>query len=204
MKCRFIKAESAHHTIRILCRVLGVPRSTYYSCCRKPPTDSDTLNAELLREIRRIHAASNQHYGQRRVWRELAKHRPGLGRRHVARLMRDNSLQAKHRRRFRVTTDSRHSHLVEPNVLAREFTADAPNRRWVGDITYVWTRVGWLYLAVILDLFSRRVVGWATSERIDTKLVLDGWQMAVGRRQPEAGLLHHTDRGSQYTSGAYR
>ncbi|MEZ4461716.1 MAG: IS3 family transposase [bacterium] len=204
MKCRFIQAESAHPTIRILCRVLGVPRSTYYSYRRKPPTDSDTLNAELLREIRRIHAASNQRYGQRRIWRELAKHRPGLGRRRVARLMRDNGLQAKHRRRFRVTTDSRHSHPVEPNVLAREFTADAPNRRWVGDITYVWTRAGWLYLAVIIDLFSRRVIGWAMSECIDKELVLKALQMAVGQRQPAAGLLHHTDRGSQYTSGAYR
>ncbi|MEZ4460211.1 MAG: IS3 family transposase, partial [bacterium] len=170
----------------------------------KPPTDSDTLNAELLREIRRIHAASNQRYGQRRVWHELAKHRPGLGRRRVARLMRDNSLQAKQRRRFRATTDSRDSHPIEPNVLERDFTADAPNRRWVGDITYVRTRAGWLYLAVILDLFSRRVVGWAMSKRIDKELVLEALQMAVGQRQPETGLLHHTDRGSQYTSRAYR
>jgi putative transposase len=204
MKCRFIQAESANHTVQVLCQTLDISRSTYYAHCNEKPTTSATEDAVLLIEIKAIHESSKRRYGNRRVWQQLVKSRPGLGRRRVARLMRKHGLRAKHLRRFRVTTDSRHDNPIEPNLLAREFTADAPNSKWVGDITSIWTRSGWLYLAVILDLYSRRVVGWAMSTRIKKELALSALSMALGQRRPEAGILHHTDRGSQYTSAIYR
>jgi transposase InsO family protein len=204
VKCRFIEAESAHHTVQTLCRTLDVPRSTYYAHCGQKQTESAKEDEILLIEIKAIHKSSKHRYGSRRVWKKLAKSRRGLGRRRVARLMRENGLRAKFPRKFRVTTNSSHTDAIAPNLLDREFTADAPNRKWAGDITYIWTRSGWIYLAVILDLFSRRVVGWAMSTKIDKKLVMTALNMAVGQRRPEPGLLHHTDRGSQYTADTYR
>ena len=204
MKCDFIQAESANHTVKMLCRVMNVPRSTFYANRRRKPSDHVQLNTRLLRKIRVIHAASKRRYGARRVWRELVKTYPGIGQRRVSRLMREHGIRAKRRRRFRATTDSRHDHPIEPNLLGREFTVDVPNRVWTGDITYVWTREGWLYLAVVLDLFSRRIVGWSMNSRINKELALNALHTAVGQRRPEAGWLHHTDRGSQYTSNAYR
>lgn len=203
MKYNFIQAESARHTVRMLCRMMNVSRSSYYAFRGLKATKSEVVNATLMPEIKAIHLSSRGRYGNRRVWRELVKTHPGIGRRRIARLMREEGLRAKRPRRFRVTTDSRHNNPIEPNLLARRFTADAPNRSWTGDITYIWTRAGWLYLAVVLDLFSRRVVGWAMSTRIQKELVLNALNMALGQRRPSPGFMHHTDRGSQYTSDSY-
>ena len=154
--------------------------------------------------IAAIYRENRGRYGSPRVHVELRERGYRTGRKRVARLMREQRLWARHRRRYRTTTDSRHGLPVSTNVLARRFTAAAPNRAWVTDITYIWTVEGWLYLAVMLDLFSRRVVGFALSERIDLKLARDALMMAIEQRQPPLGLLHHSDRGSQYASYKYR
>ncbi len=154
--------------------------------------------------IKAAHQASRGTYGSPRVHHDLVAQGHTVGRDRVARLMRENDLRGKRKRRFRNTTQSKHCHPVAPNVLEREFTVEQPNTAWVGDITYVWTAEGWLYVSTLLDLYSRKVVGWAMSGRIDTALVVDALQMAFGRRRPWAGLVHHSDRGSQYASHASR
>jgi transposase InsO family protein len=158
----------------------------------------------LLVEVKAAHHASRGTYGSPRLHRELTECGHTVGRHRVARLMRENALQGKRRRRFRNTTQSNHRYPVAENALARRFEVNQPNAAWVTDITYVWTWEGWLYLCVILDLYSRRVVGWAMSERIDQALTLTALQMALQARVPGAGLLHHSDRGSQYAAHAYR
>jgi len=160
--------------------------------------------AALREQIRTVHEESAERYGSPRVLREL--HRQGVrtSKRRVERAMRSMGLRARPTRHFRVTTAANPLHAVEPNRLARDFTASRPDQRWVTDITYVWTDEGWLYLAAILDLFSRRVVGFAMSDRIDRALVLQALKLAAGRRVPNAGLTHHSDRGSQYASSDYR
>jgi putative transposase len=151
-----------------------------------------------------VHAESRGRYGSPRVHRELVAKGLTVSKHRVARLMRENGLRGKRRRKFRHTTDSDHALPVAPNTLARDFTADAPNEAWVTDITYIPTREGWLYLAAIIDLFSRRVVGWSMSDRITRQLTLDALTMALAARTPAVGLLHHSDRGSQYASADYR
>ncbi len=151
-------------------------------------------------EIRALHAKSTGTYGSLRVWVELLDNGRSCGRHRVARLMRQGGLQGIPRRRFRRTTTSKHNQPVSPNLLKQDFTAKAPNQRWVSDITYVRTSEGWLYVAVILDLYSRKVVGWATSTRLRRDLVLEALRMAVGQRCLSTGLIHHSDRGSQYAS----
>jgi len=143
-------------------------------------------------------------YGSPRIVEELRARGYVISRKRVERLMRADGLQAKHSRKFRVTTDSKHEHPVADNTLAREFEVDVANARWVADITFVWTNQGWLYLAVVMDLFSRRIVGWQMSNRIKRQLVIGALQMALKGRRPESGLLHHSDRGSQYASHDYR
>jgi len=151
----------------------------------------------LAVEVAAIHAASKQRYGSPRVHQELQAQGRTVGRHRVARLMQQQGLRARKKRRFQTTTDSRHGLPVAANVLDRQFTVTAPDTTWVTDITYLWTREGWLYLAVILDLFSRRVVGWSMSESITRQLTLDALEAALGQRTPPPGLLHHSDRGSQ-------
>jgi putative transposase len=155
-------------------------------------------------EIAAIHAESRQRYGSPRIHAELLDRGCRTGRKRVARLMRVRGLAGRRRRRFRVTTQSRHPFPVAPNVLARQFARAAPDQAWVTDITYIPTGEGWLYLAVILDLCSRFAVGWALSERITDALTLGALDMALARRRPLSGLLHHSDRGSQYASGGYQ
>ena len=170
----------------------------------RAPSARARADIKLGVEIAAIHAESRQRYGSPRVQAELQArgHRPS--RKRVARLMRQQGLAARRRRRFRVTTDSNHARPVATNVVARQFTTAAPNATWVTDITYIWTGEGWLYLAVILDLFSRLVVGWALSARITQDLALEALGMALARRRPPQGLVHHSDRGSQYASAAYQ
>ena len=158
----------------------------------------------MLVNIKASHTASRGTYGSPRVHRDLVEDAVAVGRHRVARLMRQEGLRSKRRRRYRVTTNSDHRHPVAANVLERDFTADAENCKWAADITYVWTRCGWLYLAVVLDLYSRRVVGWAMSNRITRELALNALSMALTHRPRPELLVHHSDRGSQYASADYR
>lgn len=204
MKFAFISAEKVRYSVSLLCSVLEVSRSGYYAWCARPPSQRALSDAELAEDIRDIHDASKQRYGSPRIHEELAANDTRVGRKRVARLMKENGLSARIKRRFVKTTDSKHDFPVAPNLLQRDFTADAPNEVWVGDITYLDTCEGWLYLAVLIDLHSRRVVGWAMSERIDTALAMSALNMALARRNPPRGLIHHTDRGCQYASHEYR
>jgi putative transposase len=200
----FVAAEKAQYPVNLLCAVLDVSRSGYYAWCVRPPSERAIADRELTEEIRNIHEASEQRYGSPRIHEELGANDTHVSRKRVARLMREGGISARTKRRFVKTTDSKHDFPIAPNLLQRDFTADAPNETWVGDITYLDTREGWLYLAVLIDLYSRRVVGWAMSERIDTALAMGALNMALAQRKPQRGLVHHTDRGCQYASHEYR
>jgi putative transposase len=196
-----VRAEADNFPVNLLCRLLGVSTSGYYAWLNREPSQWHKTELRLCTKIRAIHAANDGVYGSRRMTAEIDER---VGRHRVARVMREHGLQARRPRRYRVTTDSAHDRPVAPNLLARHFCVDAPNRVWAGDITYVWTAEGWSYLAVQLDLYSRRVVGWAFAEHMRTELPLTALRRALQKRQPAAGLIHHSDRGSQYASGDYQ
>jgi putative transposase len=204
VKFAFIAVEKASAPVSALCKVLEVSRSGYYAWERRVPSARSLEDAKLRVHIAAIHERSRGLYGAPRVHAELRESGVRVSRKRVARLMGELGLESRRKRRFKATTDSKHALPVAENVLDRKFEVEAPNVAWATDITYVWTSEGWLYLAAILDLFSRRVVGFAMSERIDRQLVLDALRDAVGRRLPNAGLVHHSDRGSQYASGDYQ
>jgi transposase InsO family protein len=204
MRFRFIEAEKAQYPIRLLCRCLAVSRSGYYAWRKRAPSARAKQDARLRVEIAASHSASRRTYGSPRILRDLREDGHRVSRKRVARLMRELGLEGRRKRRFRPTTDSQHRFPVAPNVLMRDFDVDAPNTAWVTDITYLATLEGWLYLAVIVDLFSRRVVGYAMSERIDRELVLDALGKALAQRPGARDLVHHSDRGSQYASHDYR
>jgi transposase InsO family protein len=203
VKFACIQAEKAAFPVTVLCRVLGVSRAGFYAAQRRPVPARVTEDARLAIQIAAIYRASRRCYGSPRVHAELRARGQGPSRKRVARLMRRAGLVARRRRVFRVTPSASHSRAVAPNRLARQFTAPAPDRIWVSDITYLATVDGWLYLAVVLDLFSRRVVGWAISDRLGEGVALDALGMGLARRRPRPGLLHHSDRGSQYASAEY-
>jgi putative transposase len=204
VKFAFIAAEKAGFPVAPLCEVLGVSRSGFYAWQERPPAKRTQTDQRLAVEIAAVHAESRRRYGSPRVHAELRDRGQRVGRKRIARLMQAQGLRARTTRRFRTTTDSQHALPIAANVLDRQFATRAPDAVWVTDITYLWTLEGWLYLVVILDLFSRRVVGWATSARITRQLALDALTMALARRQPARGLLHHSDRGSQYASADYQ
>lgn len=204
MRYVFIRAEKANYPVTVLCRVLQVSRPGFYAWFKRPESKRASTSRVLRARIRAVHEKSRGTYGSPRVHAALVSEGRRVGRARVAKLMRCEGLRARRRRRFVKTTDSRHDLPVAGNVLDRNFTATEPNRVWTTDITFIWTTEGWLYLAVIIDLFSRLVVGWSMSERIDRQLVLTALGMAKARRWPAAGLLHHSDRGSQYASEDYR
>ena len=204
MKFAFIDEEKACWPIETLCDVLGVSRSGYYAWKERPPASRTTADACLLVEIKAAYAVGRGGYGSPRIQRELRKRGRRVGKKRVERLMRCEGIRARRRRKFRVTTDSRHSDPIAPNILGRKFTVAALNTAWVTDVTYVWTNEGWLYLAAILDLCSRRVVGWAVGPSNDRKLALDALKRALATRQLAPGLVHHSDRGSTYASADYR
>lgn len=185
----------------VLCRVMQVSRSGFYDWRRRGLDDQRRV---LLHEVREIHRRKRGSYGSRRMARELRRRGYDVGRYQARSLMREAGVEARQRRRWRHTTDSEHSLPVAPNLLNRQFMVAEPNRVWVADITAIWTLEGWLYLAAVLDLHDRQLVGWAMADHMRTQLILDALEMAVGRRQPERGLLHHSDRGSQYASHEYR
>jgi putative transposase len=204
MRYRFMAAEKAEYPVTLMSRILRVSRSGFYAWSKRPESARARSDRALVVDIRAAHEASRGTYGSPRVHRELVAQGRAAGRDRVARLMREQALRGRRKRRFRNTTQSNHRHPVAPNGLERKFMVERPNTAWVGDITYVWTLEGWLYLAVILDLYSRRVVGWAMGPRIDQALTLRALGMALDTRMPGAGLMHHTDRGSQYAANDYR
>jgi transposase InsO family protein len=187
-----------------MCRVLRVSPSGYYAWSGRGASEHEIEDARLIDKIRGIYDASNGVYGVRRIHRQLLAGGESCSRNRVARLMRKCGIKARRRLKYRVTTDSKHNFPVAKNLLAREFFSAGPNQVWASDITYIWTLEGWLYLAAVIDLHSRMVVGWSMSERLDRSLVLDGLSMATGRRSPGPGLIHHSDRGSQYASFDYQ
>jgi transposase InsO family protein len=199
-----VHAERDNYPVALSCRVLGVSRSGYYRWLKAEPSTRECDDAALKAHVKDIHREHKGRYGSPRIHRELKDRGHCVGRKRVARLMREEGLEGRRKRRFRRTTDSRHSHRVAPNLLERDFTAESANEVWVGDITYLPTTEGWLYLAVLLDLFSRRVVGWAMSDHIDTELALKALDMARETRQPREGLIHHTDRDVRYASDEYQ
>jgi putative transposase len=183
---------------------LGVSRSGYYAAHHRPASARGLVNQQLVVEIRRIHREVDRSYGSPRMQPELVGAGFACGRHRVARLMRAAGLRAKQPNQYCVTTDSRHSFAIAPNVLDREFSAAAPNRVWMGDMTYIPTAEGWCFLAVLIDAFSRRVVGWALDTQPTAALPLTAWHQAVATRRPGPGLVHHSDRGTQYACTAYQ
>ena len=208
MKYAAIEAHRADFSIALMCRALGVGRAGFYASRRRGPSARAQRDEQLRARIRVVHGQSRATYGSPRVHAELAAQGERCGRKRVARLMRAEGLRVKVRRPCRPqTTDSRHAHPVAPNVLARRFSVKeitAPNCVWAGDITYVPSREGWLYLAVILDLASRRVVGWSMGRTLEASLAMAALQMASAARKPSDGLIHHSDRGVQYAAFAYQ
>lgn len=204
MKFAFIDAEKSHFPIDFMCEQLGVSRSGFYAFRSREPSARALDEAVLVEEIKAAHEESRGTYGSPRVKAQLERQGRRTSRKRVARLMNKHGLVGRTPRRSRRTTDSNHAFPVAENVLGRAFETDAPNKVWVTDITYISTREGWLYLSAILDVYSRKVVGWAMSENIDRKLCLEALTMAYQARRPEPGLIHHSDRGSQYASHDYR
>lgn len=197
----------ADHSITVLCQSFEVSKSGYYDWHRRQrePTHRAQEDSYLKEQIRSIHAQSRQTYGAPRVERQLRSQGRCHGRNRIARLMREQGLCGRQKKRYRVlTTDSKHDEPIAPNRLAEMPRAEKPNQIWVADITYVATAQGWVYVAAVLDLYSRKIVGWAVSQQIDTGLVLMALSMALTHRQPPAGLVFHSDRGVQYASGDYR
>lgn len=204
MKFDFIRTEKARHAVRTLCRVLEVSRSGFYAWCSRAASKRAVEDRRLMAQIEAVFAEHRARYGSPRITRELRAKGVRVGRHRVRRLMRLGALRTRRRRRWVRTTDSRHAHPVAPNLLARQFTVEAPNRVWAADITYLPTRQGWLYLAVVVDLFSRAVVGWSMSRRIDQRLTLDALESALLRRKPRRGLIAHSDQGTQYAAFDYQ
>ena len=205
MRYAFIERHRTVWPILIQCAVLRVSRSGFYSWRKRPPSVTATRRAALTQEVREVHRISRENYGAVRVHQALGQRGTKCDRKTVAKVMREAGIRSKTSRKFRVTTtDSNHTHCVAENVLDRDFTADKVNQKWVADITYIATLEGWLYLAAVIDLFTRKVVGWSMSERIDSRLAVDALEMAVSRQLPDAGLIAHSDRGVQYASEHYQ
>jgi transposase InsO family protein len=198
MKYIFIKDHRSLFRLEKMCRVLSVSKSGYYRWLKRGKSKTQLANQKILKTIREIFNNHHQRYGYRRVWFELYLRGINCSKNRVARIMKADSLKAKRIKKFRITTKSNHSLPVAPNLLNRDFVVPAPDRVWVSDITYIWTWEGWMYLAVIIDLYARKVVGWSMSTRINKELVLSAIHQAIDRRRPSAGLIFHSDRGSQY------
>lgn len=187
-----------------MCRVLGVTRSWYYKFSGRGETRRQRSDRELLPRIKAFFEDSEETYGAVRIVRDLRDVGTRAGKNRIGRLMRENGLKVKTTKRFKITTNSDHKRPVAPNLVNQVFTAEAPDRLWTGDITYIWTTEGWLYLAVVLDVFSRRIVGWSMNRRMTDDLVVAAFKNALVRRRPTPGFIFHTDRGSQYCSKRFR
>jgi putative transposase len=197
-------AEKANFEVRLMCDVLGVSPSAYYEWERERESEHAKRDAELVALVGQLFVQFRGRYGAPRIHDALHRLGINISRKRVARLMREAGLRAKSRRKYKATTDSNHALPIAPNLLEQNFSADRPDAVWVSDITYVWTRQGWMYLAVILDLCSRKVVGWSLADRMTASLVCEALDVAVNQRQPGPGLVFHSDRGSQYASRVFR
>jgi putative transposase len=204
MKYAFIEAHRARYPVPAMCELLEVSCSGYHTWRGRGPSPREQENNRLLMQIRAIHSASHGSYGSPRVHEELRDQGKVVSLNRVRRLMKKNGIAARHKRKFRATTDSRHNLPVAPNLLGQEFVTERPDQVWLADVTYLWTDEGWLYLACVLDLYSRLVVGWAMSEHNDRQLVIAALGMAYFQRRPARGLVHHSDRGSVYCSHDYQ
>jgi putative transposase len=205
MSFRFIEDHRDAYPVRLMCAVLEVSPAGYYAWRERPVSERTKSNATLLAAIRQVHQDSSGRYGSPRVHAVLRRQGRGTSRGRIARTMRRHGIRAimAPPRRVR-TTDSRHDLPIAPNLVARDFIAPAPNRVWLADITYIPTAEGWLYLAAVMDLFSRKIVGWAMRDHMQVELASAALMMAVQQQRPQAGLIHHSDRGVQYASHAYR
>lgn len=198
-------AEHLHEfPLRTMSRVLKVSRAGFYDWRRREPSKRSSEERKLRSRITELHAQSDKTYGSPRILAELRDEGEHISRKRVARIMRENGLYSRHRRKFRVTTNSAHPFPVAENTLAQNFSADELNKKWVTDVTYIPTHEGWLYLAVVIDLFSRRVVGWSMDSQLERNLTIQALTMALKQRRPSAGLVHHSDRGSHYANHYYR
>jgi putative transposase len=204
MRYSFIQAEKAQYPVEVLCRVMAVARSGFYAWCHRPASRRAQQNQVLLAQIQDYHRTSDGNYGSPRIHRDLRGQGLRVSRHRVARLMRLHGIRGVCRRRTAWRARTVSSAVVAANVLQRDFIATQPNQKWAGDITYVSTREGWLYLAVLVDLYSRRIVGWAMAERVTTELTRMALTMALQQRRVEGDLLHHSDRGSQYAALLYQ
>ena len=204
MKFQFIADHRETFKVGRMCALFKVSPSGFYAWLTRPESRRSRENRSLEDRVRVLHAASHGIYGAPKIHRDLIDQGVRCGKNRVARIMRAAGIRSRTRKRFKATTNSRHNLPVAPNRLNQAFTADTPDRTWVGDITYIHTREGWLYLAVLIDLFNRKVVGWSASSRLTRQLAIDALQMALDHRRPAPGLMHHSDQGSQYASGDYQ
>lgn len=204
MRFKLIDEAKKQFPVHRLCNVLGVSESGFFAWKHRGASQRQLDDMVLLAHIRSQFALSHGTYGSPRMHVELYEDGVSVGRHRVARLMRDNGIIALQKRRYKKTTDSDHGGLVAPNLLDQDFACDGPDQKWGVDISYVWTREGWLYLAIVLDLYSRRIVGWETSDRLKKDLAITALKRAIATRQPPRNLIHHSDRGSQYCSHGYR
>ncbi|MFQ5695964.1 MAG: IS3 family transposase, partial [Terriglobia bacterium] len=204
MRYQFIHAHQHQHRLGCLCLTLGVSRSGYYAWRTRPASARQQANAQLLRRMRQLHAATKARYGAVKLWKALLAAGVSCGRHRVARLRRQHGLLAQRVRRFRTVIEHHQFAPPAPNRLQQNFVAPAANRIWAGDLTAIATRAGWLYLAVLLDLYSRRVIGWGMSAKPDQQVALQALRMAVDQRRLQPGLIHHSDQGALYTSVAYQ
>ena len=204
MRFRFIEKEKANFSICRMCKVLRVSESGYYAWLSRPASQRQRDDMVYLAHIRAEHARNYRSYGRKRMTDELRDQGIVIGERRVGRLMRENDIRIVRTHKFKRTTNSNHNHNIAPNLLDGDFQATGPNQKWAGDISYLWTAEGWLYLAVIIDLYSRRVIGWAVSDRLKRDLPIEALKRAIALRQPPPGVIHHSDRGSQYCSNDYR
>jgi putative transposase len=200
----FIEQHKQHWPVTLMCDVFSVSTSGFYAWMSRPASEQERRREAILQEVRVIHAQVKQRYGSPRIHAELQARGVDCCVNTVARLMHDEGIAAKTKRKFRHTTDSKHGRPVAANILDRQFNPSKSNEAWVGDITYIWTAEGWLYLAAVEDLYSRMVVGWSMADHMESRLVVDAMEMAVARRLPEEGLVAHSDRGSQYASEHYQ
>lgn len=188
----------------IICRVMEVSNSGYYAWKKRAKSSREEANEKLLIEIRRLFREHDERYGSPRIWKALRKAEIQCSENRVARLMQKNNLVAVHRRKYRVTTNSKHNWHIAPNIVSRNFVTNEPNKIWLTDITYIWTWEGWLYLAFVLDLYHRGVIGLSMDARVTDELTQSALKQAIMRCRPPEGLIHHSDRGSQYASGEYQ
>jgi putative transposase len=204
VRYQFIKEHQEQFSLTALCRTMQVGRSGFYAWKKRGKSVRQQQNETLAGQIKVAFQESDETYGSPRIWKELNEAGIAGSEKRIARLMRLHNLRAVKPKRFVVTTDSDHEMPVAKNLLARTFQAETPDTRWTADITYIWTTEGWLYLAIILDLFSRRIVGWAMDQKIERSLVLSALEMAIAGRNPSQDMLCHSDRGSQYASDDYQ